>query len=341
MLRELNDEPIKENKIFPIKKGMIFAKVAPLAVGERAFQGANFYTAKNPEYGVQIRYHLTESLKTKKSERKSKDRKLNSAGKDVPYPSWDDLKAEDREVAPKVTLTIRDADGEVVKRIPGSTSKGIHVANWDLRHGGFGGRGGPLAIPGTYTVDIAKTVDGETTELVAATEFEIEPLTFGDTSGPDRESIMEFVKKASELSKTVNAATSVAAEANTQLAAIRRVIERSTTLDPAMLNDVRELEVRMMDIMEKFNGDPTKTRRNESAYPGLNSRLRTMMMAAMGSTEGPTGTHRQQYDIVAEEYGEVIGDLKQVVEVDLPALNEKLDDAGAPWTPGRKIPDLK
>ncbi len=96
-----------------------------------------------------------------------------------------------------------------------------------------------------------------------------------------------------------------------------------------------------MDIMEKFNGDPTKARRNESAYSGFNGRMRTMMMGAMGSTEGPTGTHRKQYDIVSQEFSEVIGDLKQLVEVDVPALNAKLDEAGAPWTPGRKIPDLK
>ena len=36
---------------------------------------------------------------------------------------------------------------------------------------------------------------------------------------------------------------------------------------------------------------------------------------------------------------EVIGDLRKVVETDLPALHKQLDDAGAPWTPGRKIPD--
>ena len=48
-----------------------------------------------------------------------------------------------------------------------------------------------------------------------------------------------------------------------------------------------------------------------------------------------------EYDIVVAEYEEVIGDLRQLVETDLPALNEKLDEAGAPWTPGRKIPDIK
>ena len=338
-LRDLTDELLETNHIFPIKKGKMYAVVAPLAVGTRGFQGANFYTAPNPEYGVTISYHLKESLKTASSERKKKDAAAKRAGRDVPYPSWEDLKAEDREVAPRVWLTIRDSAGEVVARMNGSTSKGMHRTQWDFRHDGFGRGGGPLAVPGTYTVDIQQMVDGEVAELVAATEFEIEPLTFGSTAEPDREAILEFVKQASELAQAVNAATSVASETEDQISAIKDVVQSSTKLDPAMINEVREIEFRLMDVMEKFRGDPTKSRRNESAYPGLSSRIRTMMFGAMGSTEGPTGTHKRQYDIAGEEFQEAIGDLRQIVEVDLPALNAKLDEAGEPWTPGRKIPD--
>ena len=178
------------------------------------------------------------------------------------------------------------------------------------------------------------------TTVINPVEFEIQPLTFGDTSETDREEIMEFVEKANRLSRSVNAASRVASEAQTQIDAIETVIGRTPNLDPEMQIDLREIEERLMDVREKFNGDPTKSRRNEMAYPGFMSRLRTMMFGAMGSTTGPTGTHRAQYDIVLAEYEEVIDDLRKIIEDDLPAMNEKLDDAGAPWTPGRGIPDL-
>ena len=97
----------------------------------------------------------------------------------------------------------------------------------------------------------------------------------------------------------------------------------------------------MLDINEAFSGDPTKSRRNESAYPGFRSRLRTMTSGAMGSTEGPTDTHRQQYEIIVAEYQGVAEQVSQLLDVDLPALNAKLDAAGAPWTPGRSIPAIK
>ncbi|MGB7328570.1 MAG: hypothetical protein WBD31_27080, partial [Rubripirellula sp.] len=339
-LREVDSELPKSNKIFPIKTGKIYDRTAPLAGGSRAFQGSNFYVAPNPPYGAAITYHLKDSLKTKSSERKSKDQKLAAAGKDTAYPTWEEFKAEDREVAPKVQLNIRDANGDLVKRLSGSTSKGLHRTHWDLRHGAFG-RFGPLALPGKYTVDITQTVDGETTELVAATEFEIEPLMVDQVNESDLADTMKFLEKAHSLSMAVNGATDVAEQAKKQLDAIMSVIRNSVTLDPALANDVRSLELKLMDIMEAFDGDPTKTKRNEPELPGISSRIRTMMFGAMGSLEGPTGTHERQYDIARQQYEAVLGDLKELVDQSIPAINEKLDEAGAPWTPGRKIPEIK
>ena len=335
-LREMPAKGIEENKIFPVKKGQMFPKVAPLAVGQRAFQGANFYTGANPDYGVTFTYHLKDGLKTKRSERKANDKKLSAAGKDSPYPSWDDLKTEDREVAPRVELTVRDTDGKVVRRLPASTSKGLHRKAWD-----FTIQGGIMAPPGAYSVDLVQVVEGQTTQLVKPVSFEIEPLTFSETSPPNQVAIVEFAKRARDLADTISATSAVLAKSQEQLDAIEKVVAANPQLDPALLNDVRALELKLIDINEAFNGDPTKSRRSESAYPGFRSRLRTMTSGAMGSTEGPTDTHRQQYEIIVAEYQGVAEQVSQLLDIDLPALNAKLDAAGAPWTPGRKIPDIK
>ena len=360
-LREISEETSNENKFFPIKKGLMYAQASPLAGSGKAYQGASFFVAPNPAYGVTFTYHLNKSLKTKKSERISKNSKMASDGKSVFYPSWDKFKAEDREQSPKVWLTIRDMKGDVVTRIQGSTSKGMHRAQWNFRHAGTRGRG-PIAVPGTYTVEINQMAmskpekdgdeeDGDeevsaapmmkVTTVVEPVEFEIEPLTFGDTSEPDREAILEFVKKARNLSKTVSAANQIATKAQEQIDSIESVIKRSAELDSEMQIELRAVEEKLMDVREKFNGDPTKSRRNEAAYPGFMSRLNTMMQGAMGSTTGPTETHKAQYDIVLEEYEEVLDDLKAILDEDLPGINEKLDEAGASWTPGRGIPELQ
>jgi photosystem II stability/assembly factor-like uncharacterized protein len=343
-LRELSEELLKENQIFPITKGLMFPISAPLAVGEKAFQGANFFTAPNPPYGVTFTYYLKEALESKKAQRKKKDAETSKKNQDTFYPSWEDLKAEDREVEPKVWLTIRDKSGNIINRLPGSTSKGLHRTQWNYKHAAFnpaGGRMGqigPVAIPGTYTVEIAQVVDGEWKELVKATEFDIEPINFDNTAEDKRAQIMEFVKQGNKLALAVSAANSVAAETTEKLGLMKKVVENSTMLDPALVNDIRKIELALMDIMEKFDGDPTKPKRMEDSYPGINSRLMVMMMGAMDSVEGPTATHRRQYEIAGEEFSDVIESLRKIVEQEVPAIQRKLDEAGEPWTSGRPLP---
>lgn len=337
LLRELPADGLKDNQIFPIRPGKMFAQSAPFAVGRRAFQGANFYSGDNPEYGVAIHYYLSESLKTKKSVRQEKDRSNAGKGADTPYPSWDELKAEDREVSPRVWLTIRDPQGNVVRRLKGSTSKGMHRAVWNYTHAGFD-RGAPVAVPGEYTVDIMQMVDGEVKELVKPVKFEIQPISFDQMTAAERKASIEFSRKVLKLSNTLNATSQILAEAQSQVDAIKSVLARDPNLDPALENEVRAIELKLLDIIEAFRGDPTKSRRNENAYPGFMSRLGRM---ASGAISGATETHRAQFEIIVNEYKGVSKQINEVLKKDLPALNKQLDGAGAPWTPGRAIPKLK
>lgn len=337
-LRSINDELLESNAILPIKTGRIFEKRSPLAMGGRAFQGANFYTADNPEYGVSILWHMTDSLKTLKQKRKAKERAAGSG--DVPFPKWDDLKAEDREVAPKVFLSIRDSDGNLVDRINGSTSKGLHLSRWDMSYGSESYAVSPIALPGTYTVDVSKTVDGVTEQIVEPVEFEIAPLELADVSEPDRQAVLDFAMETRRVYDVMRAATQMARETRDELQTMRGVVESSLTMDQELVNDIREIETKLLDLSEAFNGDPTRSSRNESALPGLISRLNTAVFGAMGSREGPTGTHRRQLEIAIEQYEAIESDLRKIVEKDVVRIRRKLDAAGAKWTKGRKIPSL-
>ena len=119
------------------------------------------------------------------------------------------------------------------------------------------------------------------------------------------------------------------------------MISNSLELDATLLNDVRAVKLRLMDLMEQFEGDPTKPQRNEPAAPGISRRVRTMMFGAMGSTEGPTGTHKRQYEIALKQFQKASKELEKIVNIEIPRLNKKLDAANASWTPGRKIPRVK
>jgi hypothetical protein len=286
-------------------------------------------------------------LKTKKSQRQEKDRELARQGKDVPYPSWEELKAEDREEPPAAFLTIRDSDGQVVRHLPVAPAQGLHRATWDMRYTGFtplqlNGPGyGPLAMPGQYTVSLSTRVGDEVNELVGPTPFEIEPLGFSTMSDKDRQESVAFQQQTGDLQRAVMGAYRVARDTQEQLKYIKKAVEMVPGIDPQLAADARQLELRLTDILERFTGDPTKPRRNEPAPPGLLDRLQTVVYGHWSTTQAPTSTHRQCYEIAADEFAQLLGDLRKLVEKDIVALNRKLDAAQAPWTPGRGIPSWK
>jgi photosystem II stability/assembly factor-like uncharacterized protein len=341
-LRELSEALLATDHVFPIQTGLMYRQVAPLALGGKAFQGANFFTAPNPPYGVTFTFHFRAAMETAKQKRQQQDQQRHAAGQDVPYPAWEALKAEDREANPQRWLTIRDAQGAVVRRQPVSTGKGLVRTQWDFCYAGFSGgrRGGsgPMAAPGQYTVEVQQMSEGKIENLIPPTEFQIEPITFVDLGPDDRQQIVDFCQQAARLSNAVQAANQSIATAREQLSELEQLTLVAPEVEPELWNDVRALQLQLQDLAEQLTGDPTRPRRNEAEMPGLLGRLQTAQFGALGSTAGPTGTHRAQYEIAAQQFAQVEGKLRPLLEKQLPKLMRQFDDRGAPWTSGRRLP---
>jgi hypothetical protein len=259
-----------------------------------------------------------------------------------------------------VVLTIRNAAGQVVRRLGGPTSSGLHRVSWDLRGPGYrpigggaparedsgdddfsGGSRGPLALPGKYTVSLDKRDDGGSTELVAPTPFELEPLNFATLTAPDREAVLAFARQTGELQRAALGSIEALTDGLNQLGSIKRIIEQTPALEPSLRQKARTLELKLLDVRERFTGDPTKRVRNEPSLNGLIGRIETIISGHWTTTSAPTDSHRKNYDIAGAEFGEALATLRPLLETDLPALHEALEAAGAPWTPGRKLPVWK
>lgn len=231
---------------------------------------------------------MKESLKTRKAARREQEQKLERDGKDVFYPGWDSLKAEDREDPAAVILTVRNAAGQVVRRLAGPGASGLHRITWDLRWPGYrpvtGGetarrgdddegssddRIGPLTLPGKYTIALEKRDEQGTTELVPPTTFEVEPLNFATLPSPDREAVVAFARQTGELQRAALGTLEALNDGLTQVANIKRIIDQTPTLPLKLRQDARSLELKLLDLREQFNGDPTRSRRNEPAPVGL------------------------------------------------------------------------
>ena len=312
--------------------------------------GTDFYAADNPELGVTFTYWVGETLRTRAAERRAAERRAAGRGEDTPYPTWEELLEEDREEAPRVFLTVRGEDGEVVNVVGGSTSRGVHRAVWNYRYpaytpvtgggggGGFGGGNGPLALPGSYTVSLAQRTDGEVTELAGPVPFEIAPITQPAIAAQDRAAVLAFQRETGELLRAVTGSQRAASGAAERLGAIKQALERWPAAPGELMGEARTLELRLLDLREALDGSRTRSSRAAPDLPGIAGRVNQVVRGHWNGTHGPTGTHREQYRVARDAFAAVHPQLSQLVESDLPALEARLEEAGVPWTTGRALP---
>ncbi len=351
-LREVSDAMLAEDaRLFPVRKAWSYEPRAVLDDSEKASQGDGFFTAPNPPYGAVFTYYLKKEIRTRKEERKEKEKAAAKNG-GTPFPSWDSLREEELEEDPAMVLTVRDAGGKVVRRLSGPVKAGFQRVAWDLRfpaeqpwaerrNENQQDPRGTLVPPGTYQVSLARRQGGVLTELGMTQSFEVAPLRQRGLKGADAQAVAVFQRETADLNRAALAARSAMDEASRQLKAMREALMRSTLADDATEREVREMERRVNDMRLKLSGNQTRDQFNEDVEVPIIRRLQVAMMGTSEASYGPTPTHKMSFDIAREEFEPLKRDLDALVHTQLPALERKLDAAGVPWTPGRGAEDLE
>ncbi|MCP3959442.1 MAG: glycosyl hydrolase [bacterium] len=349
-LREVSEEMLEqEARLFAVKDALWYVERRPLGHGAKATQGADFYVAPNPPFGAVFTYYLAEGYKTREAARREQEKEIAGEGGDTPYPGWDELRREAREEEPAMVLTVRDASGEVVRRLEGPAKAGFHRVAWDLRHPpttawnpnpgeDFLGDDGFLAAPGTYNVSLARRVEGVLTELGEPRTFEVVRLTETTLPGAEPAEMVAFLRRLQELLRGVTGAAAAIDETDKRLGAIKETLKRSTASDAGLDDQVRALEARLADLREALGGNQQRDDIGEPNPPSIQRRLAVAQVGNRFSTYGPTPTHVRSVEIAEKELAEVRRDLNQLITADLVALEDQLEAAGVPWTPGRGVP---
>ena len=122
-----------EGAVLPVRDAWWFIPAAVAQAPGRPTAGSDDYTAPNPPHGALITYWLKDAPTTAREARQNAEKALREAGKDIPFPGYDRLRAEAVEGAPRVFLQVSDASGRAVRRLEVASSAGLHRTNWDLR----------------------------------------------------------------------------------------------------------------------------------------------------------------------------------------------------------------
>jgi len=353
VLRNVGNGELKETAtLFPIRPALMFEKSAPLGLPGKAFQGDSFYSGKNLGPVAIIYYSYNDEGKSIKDERQKNDKEKAKDGKDNPYPSYKELLNESQEMEEKLVFTIKDKDGLVVRKIEKKPSKGIQKLKWDLRYPSkeaiklnkpsfynpFAGRSeGNLVNPGEYSVSLSKTHNGVTTELAGPQILTVKALDNTVMPALNRNEKVDFQREVAELSRTIEGAGHMLSEVGNKMKHIKEAIIKVEKPMDDLLKDYYALDLKIKDIRTSLNGDNIKTRLDIDQVPSPSGRLGWIEYEQKYSTSTPTETHKMSFALAKEEFVPILDQIKALIKNDLEALEQKLEDADAPYTPGRAI----
>jgi len=347
-----------EATLFPTRDAELYVERSQLGLAGKTFQGQAYFTAPNPPFGAIFTYYLKDELKSRRKQRQDAEAKIEKdkgnepTHAQPPYPTLEQLRAEDREIEPAVVMIVSDEEGNVIRRVTGPAKAGFHRVAWDLRYPPTSPvelkepepdvfqppPGGPLVAPGKYTVRIVKRIDGVETALGQPQNFNVVPLYLSIIKESDRAAVLDFQKKAASLQRTLMGAGRVTKDALTRIQYVRRALDEIAGPDPKLLAQVNTIDAALHDINDQLNGDPILRRSNEPSPPSLLDRV-NIAVNGLTTTSPPTATHRESLAIAQQQTGPLLDRLHKLIEVDLAGVEKQMNERGAPWTPGR-IPEL-
>jgi photosystem II stability/assembly factor-like uncharacterized protein len=346
VLREVTEERLAEEAtLFPIRPAWWYL---PRRSG-RSAQGGAFFAAPNPPFGAVFTYHLRDELTTAIERRQKAEEPLIEAGEDTPFPGWDEVERERREADPAILLTVRDEAGRIVRRLDGETGAGIHRTSWDLRLPATDALGltrsewedepsGPMAPPGTYSVTLSRRVEGVVTDLSGPVSFEVRPLRDGSLEGADPADAAAFWARVEATQRSASAARMALSEHRNRLEAMVVALGRSTA-DPGDLDtDLEALRQELLDLDLQLNGHRSMRQVGEPRVPSIADRVGRTRSGVRSSTYGPTPNLERNLEIAEAQLQDVVEQLNRIGRDTLPSLANRLQQAGAPWSPGQPIP---
>ena len=349
-LRGIGGKIGAEPFVASVRDPWLYIQSYPLGLPGQSFQGDSYYRGENLGPVAMFTYYLKDVPEGAKDARQKLESANKKDGKDNAYPSYDALKAEREEEAAHLLFTVTDASGNIVRKITQKPGKGLNRIQWDLRYGHddpirlsppafynpfAGSSQGTLVAPGSYTVTMSLFENGEFKDLAEPVTFNVKALNNSVLPAADRGEKLAFQQKVSELRRQISTVQRRISELNNQMRHIEKAILLTETDQKTLYVEYLTIKKGLNDLQIKLNGDRVAGTLDIDTPPSISSRSGIMAWEQSNTTSAPTGTHRKVYQIMLEEFGPIKSSLEGIVDGPFKSLQEKLEAAGAPYTPYR------
>ena len=326
--------------LFPVRRAFQFVEHDPLGLPGKSMRGADFYFAENPEYGATFSYYINEEFKSLKAQRQAKEKELRKDDDAVYYPSWDELKEEDLEQKSTLVFTVRDSEGNLVRRIKAPAKKGFNRINWDLRYPGFepiSTKGemdsGPLVVPGNYSVSIAKVVNGVETQYDQKQNFEVVTIDNRTFPSSDRKADLAFDMKAGQLYKAISGARKYLGELESRIKHIKVAANETLAIDANTTELAHQMQRDLAEIKLLLNGNSVIAKRAEPTATSVYGYISYLLWSRGESTSPVNGQQKLRFQRASDGYADVYQRIKQLAE-SVELTEKAIAKAGGNWMPG-------
>jgi photosystem II stability/assembly factor-like uncharacterized protein len=339
-LRSVDKQQLEETaSLFEPRKAWWYIEKSVLDFDDvRGSQGSQLYMAPNPDFGAVFTYYLKDEIQSLEKVRKESEKSITA---DIPFPGWEALEKENRELKPFVYLEIKDQQGRVVNRVKASNHAGFNRAAWDLKVGGTGtlklGQKKEqltalMAAPGSYTASLHAYEKGKTTKLAGPVAVSVERLGETALDGRPMEEVVSFWRKYEQLSReigTLSIQLSNTRKASDQLftAATR------SSVGSEVMERISTLQANLDALDTQLNGNPAKNEIGERVRPTIGNRLFALNRGISMSTYGPTPTHEKTVRIITAEQKQLEEQLGKL-KAEAKAIAALIVKAGGPWVEG-------
>lgn len=340
----------KAATLFPVKDAWLYLEGYQRGAEKKGSNGHELFTADNPAYGAVFSYYLSADIQSLKEKRQKAEQEIAKKGGDTPYPTWKTLRKEDTEEAPSVFLDVKDAEGQLVRRISASTKQGFHRVAWDMHYPSLAPVSlekpsgyippwaippkGPIALPGDYTVTLMKRQFGKVKALGKPQPFTLKLLNNSTEITQDRDALLATQQRVGDLFRRVHGALKMKESLQSRINHLKAAIDVTPNAAETQAQTVRMLNQRLAQVSVLLEGDRTVSSRAEPVAWSVSNRAFNLYYAISGSQTPVSGNHLASLEIAEAEYGRV-AELLSGVNNDLVLVEQALEAAGAPWTPGR------
>lgn len=352
-LREVENEGMDDLvKIYAIRDALLWEPATPLGLPGKAFQGDSYYTADNLGPEAMFTFYFNEGFKSLKDKRRKKEKDAIKKNQDVSYPSYDELKSESEEIASQLVFVIRDAEGNIVRRITKKPSRGVSRINWDLRYPArdavdlskpafynpFGGSSkGAYVAPGDYTVEMHLNKAGELEQIHEAVSFKVKSLDNTILPAKDRGEKLAFQEEVNRLSAEMETVGKMLGEMQNKLKYMKEAMRLSNAPLAEMQTPLLALEENIRKARMMMYGDRYKSRLDMDQVVSPARRIGKISWEQGSSTADPTTSHKNSLAIAREEFTPIQAMVKKLYTEDIVEMEALLKKAGAPYTPGRVL----